>query len=336
MKVRHAANFIAAFFLLLNSFENVAHAKTIQTPFGEADESCVHETPMGGGIDVGTGDVKLDGKTIDHFESCKVPWKRRLPQDSTHSNLFTSNGWFAWTDAQQVSIGGASYPFDKYEFAVYVPTAPNPPAGDSPLIGLFGSLENNQGISSNGEGCGTNKNIAIIQPVLTWGSSGSLGGPNWYMAAWEVFECNSDCTTACSVGHSPYVQVSPGNLLYGSIIQSSSNLDSWEILWQNNSTSGYTYNFLYNIPNSWPKFGSLQGGVQEVYNVNSCSDLSSDNSIRFYNYGVFAAYPNWYSDYRVDYYGSNALQWSTNDGTPGCSSGAYIANFSDSVIYWTE
>ena len=50
--------------LMAMGFSQEASASSVGTPFGTADSSCVHEVPMGAGIDIQTGDVRLNGKII--------------------------------------------------------------------------------------------------------------------------------------------------------------------------------------------------------------------------------------------------------------------------------
>lgn len=327
--------------LAMTAISRPASAKTVMTPFGAADDSCVHETPKGAGIDVQTGDVRLNGKIVDHFAPCSVSWQLDLPERKSDRTEVPApgSGWFAWSDAQEPTISGTKYPFDSAYSYLTVPTKPSPPSGDSPLEYYFMSLENNQGLSSNGTDCGSN--IAIIQPVLQYGTnSGVGGGAYWSMAAYEVYGCSgSACQTGCSVGHSPYETIAAGDEIYGQIWQTASNLDEWEIRWDDWTSSTYTYNTIYNIPNSWPKFGSFQGGVNEMYNLGSCQDLSTDNSLTFNNDGVYVADPSWNSNYEVDIYGNNLLSWQGWHNTSlGCTPSVSIdtSNTDNSTLTWVE
>jgi hypothetical protein len=313
-----------------------ASAKTVMTPYGQADDSCVHETPMGGSIDVQTGDVTVNGAVVDHFAPCSVSWQLQAPQkdgtavpsSSGGTVLPASGGWYAWSNAPAVSVGGAVRPFDQLGAQWVVPTDPSPPNGDTPLEYFFSSLQNNQGNSNSGMGgCGSNNNVIIIQPVLQWGSNGANGGAYWTMASWEVWGCNSDCRTGCSSAHSPYEQVYEGDKIIGTMWQYTGNLDSWEIYTDDSTTGVYTYNTIYSIPNSWPKFEAAQGGVNENYGI-TCNDLSADDTVYFEEEGAFEAYPSWNSYYEVDYYGANLLSWGhwTNGISPSCSWGTSVTS----------
>ena len=58
-------------------------AKTMVTPLGEADDSCVHAIPKGGSINVQTGDVLVNGAIVGHHDSCAVSSAPlRVPQQS--------------------------------------------------------------------------------------------------------------------------------------------------------------------------------------------------------------------------------------------------------------
>ena len=339
LKQRFALFIVAG--LAIVGVSRQASAKTVVTPYGPADESCVHETPMGGNIDVQSGDVMVNGAVVDHFAPCSVSWQTQLPQKQGGNVIPPGfvGGWYAWSDVQAVSVGGAVRPYDQLGAQWTIPTNPRPPSGDTALEYFFPSLQNNQGLSNNGTGCGSSNNIMIIQPVLQWGNNGSNGGEYWSMASWEVWGCNSDCTTGCSSAHSPYVTtISQGDTIIGTIWQTASNNDAWEIYTDDTTSNYYTWNTVANIPNSWPKFESAQGGVLEDYNVNSsCTDLSPDNSITFDEAGVFEAYPSWNSYYEVDYYGANLLSWGHwySGRSPNCSWSS-AANSTLTTLTWTE
>jgi hypothetical protein len=291
---------------------------------------------MGGGINVQTGDVSVHGAVVDHVAPCTAGWKLERPTKQKDGTVLPSGGWYAWTDAQAPSISGTTYPFDAFYSSLNIPTNPSPPSGDSPLIYLFSSLQNNEGLSSNGAGCGSN--IILIQPVLQWGYNGANGGAYWSMAAWEVWGCNSDCVTNCSAGHSPYVTVTAGDSLNGTMVQTANNTDTWEVRWDDYNTSGYTWNTIYGIPSTWPKFKSLQGGVFEGHSISHCTDLSPDNSLYFYNDGAYVADTAWNSFYEVDAYGANLLSFGNNTNTfsPSCSPGSSVNSNDDSDVTWVE
>jgi hypothetical protein len=335
LQTKRVGLFVASGFLAAGMLSREASAKPIMTPFGEAEDSCVHEIPMGGNLDTETGTVTVNGKVVDQHSKCTSGWQ--MNSRPTASKLPATGGWYAWTDAQNPSISGTNYPFDAAYTDLWVPTDPSPPAGDSPIIYLFSSLENNQALSNNGTGCNSSNTTAIIQPVLQWGQNGSLGGPHWYMAAYEVYWCDSDCSTNCSVGHSPFVQVSAGDALGGSMWQTAhGTTDTWEIRWDD-ANGLYTWNTM--TVASWvPKFGSFQEGVLEAYNINSCADFSPDNSLKFWNFGVYVAYPSWNSYDEADVFGSNILSFSHNTASEptNCSQNASLNSTEDSTITWVE
>lgn len=339
--------------LAVSVFAGEAWANTVDTPFGEADESCVHETPMGGNIDAETGDVRVNGVVVDHFPPCTSSWKLNegfLNTASSATAIATKtdggtlpssqfSGWYTWVDAQWANISGTTYPFDAFASEWQVPTNPQPPLNDQPVIYFFSSLENNQGLSNNGGGCGTNHNIAIIQPVLQWGvNSSGLGATNaWTIAAYEVYGCNSDCQTGCSVGHSPLGGVSAGHQLAGLMSQTASNPDQWQIEILDFTSGLSTYNYM-TVSNSWPKFGSLQPGVMEAYRITFCADLSPANSITFINDGAYTAFPQWNSFLETDIYGTNWLHWQGWINTPNNCNGNNTFNTStdNTTLTWVE
>jgi hypothetical protein len=313
-----------------------ASAKTVMTPFGEADDSCVHETPMGANIDVQSGDVVVNGKKVDHYAPCAVPWQLKMPRKSGHEGppIPAPTGWYSWSDAQAASISGTVYPYDELYVDWSVPSNPSAPTGDYPIEYMFSGLQNNQSLSSNGTGCGST--MILIQPVLEWGDN-TCGGtsPSWKMASYEVWGCNASTCGSCTVGHSPWTSVSTSDSISGEMWQYASNLDAWEIYMSDNTSSAYTYNTIYNISNSDPKFESAQMAVLEAYNwppigggqcstgsLAHCSDLSHDDSATFNLVGAFQAYPSWNSFVETDAFGSSLLSWSgwlATSPSPNCT-----------------
>jgi hypothetical protein len=76
-----------------------------------------------------------------------------------------------------------------------------------------------------------------------------------------------------------------------------------------------------------------------MYNLSSCQDLSTDNTLRFENDGVHVAYPSWNSYDDVDIYGSNLLSWQTLSNTSlGCSPAASVdTTYTDNTtLTWVE
>jgi hypothetical protein len=292
----------------------------------------VHETPKGGKIDVQTGAVTLNGAVVDNFAPCTVDWQLQTPEKTNSGGTTppSTTGWYIWSDAQWVSISGANRPFDEFDEFWTVPNNPSPPSGDSPLEYIWYGLQNNQGLSSNGTGCGSSGNIVLIQPVLQWGSNGSNGGAFWSIASWQVWGCNSSCGS-CSTAHSTYETTAAGRTISGFVYQVASNLDEWEI-YTMDSSGTYTYDYIWNIPNAWPKFGSAQGGVLENYGISSCQDFSPSNSVTFNDNGTYAAYPSWNSFDAVDSLMSWGGWW-TNP-SPSCSWG--VSAGSATTLSWVE
>src|SRR5580658_2473168 len=326
--------------LAMTGISRQASAGTVMTPFGVADDSCVHETPMGAGIDAQSGDVAVNGKVVDHYGPCAVPWKLKMPKKTSDNEgpPIPATGWYSWSDAQAASISGTVYPYDELYVDWTVPTNPSNVSGDYPIEYMFSGLQNNQSLSSNGTGCGST--MILIQPVLEWGDN-TCGGttPSWQMASWEVWGCTasgSSCTS-CNTAHSPWTSVSASDSISGEMWQYANNLDAWEIYMYDNTSSAWTYNTLYNISSSSPKFESAQMGVFEAYNLPPsgnpktcttiaslahCSDLSHADSLTFDLVGAYQADPSWNSFYETDAYGSNQLSWGgwvATSPSPSCS-----------------
>ena len=289
--VRQISVFEGVFFGLVvtvtsTTISRTASAATIMTPFGPADDSCVHETPNGGSIDVQTGDVNVNGVIVDHYVACttssfKLQYGEQ--QSASGSPPTASGGWYEYSSANATTIGGLTQ-FNNLTVYWDVPTAPA--IYDSSFQYFFPSLQ------SGGGTCGPE--TGIIQPVLQWGNDGYFGGQNWEIASWAVWGCTSSCTN-CSFGHSPPETVSPGDEIGGDISQTAGDPDSWKIEATDFTSGADTWLTWTNIPNSWPKFSSAQMAVLEAYYLSptSCDELSSQNSLLFRLEGLGEAGPSW-------------------------------------------
>jgi len=129
----------------------------------------------------------------------------------------------------------------------------------------------------------------ILQPVLQWGTGPDGGGNEWLFAAWGVWGCDAAANN-CSYGYSPPYETYAGYSLEGIVQQYAGNLDAWYVS-AIDDTQGLDYDFyIYNIPNSWPKFTSAQVGVLEAYGI-CCDNLSPTNYTGFYLNGLYQAGP---------------------------------------------
>jgi hypothetical protein len=67
------------------TFSSPALAGALPTPIGWVDESCIHEIPNGGALDLNSGDVTLAGHVVAHYEPCGVPFPEAPPSTGVPS-----------------------------------------------------------------------------------------------------------------------------------------------------------------------------------------------------------------------------------------------------------
>ena len=305
-------------------------AKTVSTPFGHADDSCVHEIPNGGVIDVQTGDVTVNKNVVTHLDSCTTsPFPLQTP--SRNGGAPTTVDWYEWSWATATNIDGLAQ-FDNLTTSWFVPENPSVPSNDTSVQYYFSSLQN------GGGGCASNK--AIIQPVLQWGNDGHFGGENWEIASWAVWGCNSSCNN-CSIAFSPPENVSQFDTINGYLFRKQfGNPDQWGIKITDDN-GAYSSISLENIPNSWPKFNTAQSGVLEAYGnatqtipLNSCSELPPNEAVTFSVTTILEGGPYWYSQ------NDAPLTWTTGTGSesPHCSWDPFLENGSSAGnvdLFWT-
>jgi hypothetical protein len=273
----------------------VAMAKTVTTPFGPSDDSCVHEIPSGASVDVQTGDVYLNSATVDHFASCTVS------PTTTASVSVPPIQWYEWSNANAKNVGSLAQ-FDQLEVSWSVPSEPSNQGG-SPLIYFFPSVQNQNPMNEGWSG-----EMLLLQPVLQWGNNGVFGGNFWTFSSWGVWGCNEQGVN-CQYGNAnPPLQVSVGDSLTGLLEQTNGfpDLASWYVQAYSSGLNEYVSFSFENIPASWPKFTYAQMGVLEAYgNTHGtvpnytgticCNNLPSSGNINFTLDGLWQAGPYWNS-----------------------------------------
>jgi hypothetical protein len=112
----------------------------------------------------------------------------------------------------------------------------------------------------------------ILQPVL-----GTYNG-QWTIASWNC--CLNDVPL-----HSPPVNVSPGDVIYGSVTGTECDdrtgvCNKWDILTRDETTGESTtlHSSSYGLPMNW-----AFAGVLEVWDVNHCAGLVPDGQLTFSN-----------------------------------------------------
>jgi hypothetical protein len=290
-------------------------AGKIATPAGLVDEACVFEIPEGALLE-SSGDVKINGIVVDHHPPCSP---KQMGRDISSGGAMAltpptivGSAWLDDTWAWASTIGGLSFYNDLWAYW----TVPSNPTGCGPhgfwcneLLYFFPSLQ-----SSAGE---------IIQPVLQWGSNGDFGGRWWTLASWY---CSS---TACP--HSTFRQVSAGDSIFGEVSIASTSPLSYRIL-SRDITTGWSTSLIQ--PTSGP-FNTVQGGVMEVYTVNSCSQFPPSAPLVFRDISIFQAGPTPTTLNRV------APTWSTQiavvpSPNPACGFGASATTgtISTATLMW--
>lgn len=296
------------------SYEQVKaeHPGFIQIPGKLIRQDCVHEVPSGALIDIGsdgnpTGDVKMNGKLIAHYDSC--------PEQSIDTRHFGSQGGQSpnpsgygdgWVEASQWELSlGASDNIDELYGFWHVP---QPPADAGALVFWF------NGIEPSGENW-------IMQPVLQWGDNGSFGGNYYTFASWLVGPEGTGLAWYSSPNN-----VNPGDYLFGAQAQNgvSGNTLSYFV---NSDDTTTNQNSILNFTSTGIHWVWAFAGVLEAYNVTSCSQYPPNDVSHFYQTAIAHGYPA-YDFYKTqkfygaeyDYFGSGGPQCNFSVSISGTTS----------------
>lgn len=240
----------------------------VLTPGGAIlDRACVVEVPSGSKIDA-AGNVLLANAIVGHYEPCKATTlsDSALGRSALEPPTI-SHAWLDDTWANATTISGLTY----YNYLNAQWNVPQPPTTNGALLYFFPSFSN----LSTAE---------IVQPVLQWGNNGSFGGNYWTIASWYC--------RGLSCAHSAPATVHSGNHLYGSM---------------NIASPSYVIDISYQVgnvvyadsgfesPPTIGPFNTVQGGALEAYNVTSCTQFPSDNTLDFSPIIVYQAGPHYYN-----------------------------------------
>lgn len=285
----------------------------VRTPFGFLHESCVREVPNGSEVHE-NGEVWLDGKQIQAPSTCAYPSFRNgvAVVQETHGDVAKQssaliNGWVSSVEAQANNMGVFPVRFNGIESAMTVPQTPT--VASFQTLFLFVSLTPADG-------------KAILQPVLQWGNGGVA---KWTVASWYV--------PRGGVGvHSPFVDVTPGESIKGSIRDVRNTCVGTVCKWDVKAWRGNTAIASLRVDSS-EAYALAQKGVFEAWNVSSCRQLPSTNGF-FMNTKVFEPYDPENVDARFDVAGS--LNWYKvmNAVSPSCSFNAVFPNPQTAVLTW--
>jgi hypothetical protein len=297
------------------------HPGWMQIPGRLIRPDCVHQVPSGALIELGsdgnpTGDVKLNGKVIAHYDSC--------PEQSIDTRFLGSQGGQSpnpsgygdgWVEASQWELSlGSNDNIGQLSGYWYVPGAP---ADSGALVFLF------NGIQPSGSSW-------IMQPVLQWGNNGSFGGNYYTLASWFVGPEGSGIAYVSNP-----MNVNPGDYLWGLTLQTgitdrglSYQVIADDISIGNSSVLNVTTHGLHWV---W-----AFAGVLEAYNVTSCSQYplplgGGPEETHFRQTAVAHGYPalefyntqNFYSA-EYDYFGS---------GGPQCNFGVLVNGTTSLLTY---
>jgi hypothetical protein len=236
------------------------HPGFIQIPGRLIRPDCVHQIPSGAKIEFGsdgnpTGDVKMNGQVIAHWNSCPEPSIDTRHLGSQHLQSPNPSGYGdGWVEASQWNPPlSAADNIDDVNGYWYVP---GPPTEGGALLFMFNAIG-----SDTGGGW-------IMQPVLQWGNNGNWGGDYYSFASWLVGPESSGYAAYSE----PAIIVNPGDFLFGEQYQNGedgSTLDYY--VNAEDTTTGQSSPYAFTSQSiHWDQ---AYAGVLEAYNVTSCSQF---------------------------------------------------------------
>jgi len=277
------------------------HPGWMQIPGKLIRPDCVHQVPSGAQVELGsdgqpTGDVKMNGNVIAHYDSCPEESIDTRHVSEAQQDPGTGNGWVEavqWDVSLKSTDNIAN--LDGY-FHV-----PNPPTASGALVYLFNALE-------------PSTENWIMQPVLQWGDNGAFGGDYYVFASWLVGPKGSGIAFVST----PYV-VTPGDYLLG-INQQNGVSGSSDLSYFVNSFDERTFqSSVLNLTSSDLHWVWAFAGVLEAYGVTSCSQFPPNDVSHFYKTQVAHGYPSFENIDPEGFYGAIY-----NYGGPKCKFNASV------------
>jgi len=218
---------------------------TVPTPRGYLPIECVHEVPSGShATKLKDGSVHVVHKK-DGFEVVFPPCGEIA--EERPKRQVSDNGWVAYG-----FFDGTS--FTSFNGTWKVPKSPST-TSDNQTLFMFTGLEDSAGDE-------------IIQPVIQWGFSAAGGGQYWTLANWWV-------TSSDQALFSTLVPINVGDLIYGTMVQSTPTSGSWNIAATVNGKNPSNLQ----VSNIAPQ--GMASVTLEVYNVFACTDYPASPSIVF-------------------------------------------------------
>jgi len=230
------------FALTLLCFAYTINCKLFPVPgVGYRPSECIHQVPIGSSLS-----KEQDGTvTVITPEQITYSIPRCDEWSVQQARQISDSGWIAYAN---FNAGD----FSSYNGTWKVPKLPKS-LGDGQIVYFFTGLEDDQGDE-------------IIQPVLQYGADVDGGGEYWGVACWWV-------TSSDQYIYSTLVKVSPGDTIFGymNLLKNSSWLIGAVI-------NGKPATALTMSNVATQTFSSV---TLEAYQMVTCDDYPSDNSITF-------------------------------------------------------
>jgi len=229
----------------------------VRTPFGLMHRSCVYSVEDREQISPDGLSTRAPDGTVRRRTPCR--FERRT---TSASFVPQTNGWVDYSTAP--AAAGATQAFVRLDGAWNVPASP-PNSSGNQLLYFFPSF-----VPSN--------NSVIIQPVLQWGvGSSSGGGRFWGIASWIV-------DSAMNASFSPLVSVNSGDTIVGRMMATSCTTNFGNCQWSITASRGAQSTTL-NVSVTNKVFNTVQRGVLEVYNVDTCDQYPANvRGVPFINF----------------------------------------------------
>ncbi len=243
----------------------------VVTPFGYFHPSCVANLAKGEKLLPDRRLARSDGSSEPEARVCNFAHftasGRRVAAGASESvpgeNAGTPPEVNGWLENANITTNSPDRSYGALIAWWLVP--PSPHANDGQVLFFFPGLEDIN-----------DPQTSILQPVLEW------AGGQWTIASWNC------CLSGIVFASSP-VNVSPGDLIYGSMTNTCGantlSCSTWNVLSLDITTGQST--ILANTPSDGQVFNWAFGGVLEPYFINSCDDYPPDRRIEFEGIALF-------------------------------------------------
>jgi len=285
----------------------------VETPIGRYHASCVHEVPEGGEVDL-DGTIRVGSQVVRAPARCAFKSFRNRP-DAARSvsegvarltSPLLLHDWVSYVEAPANNLGVFPIRFNGIESTLTVPQTPTVQVFQ--LLYLFVSLT-----PADGQ--------AILQPVFRYSSAD--GPPKWTVAGW-YYDRNDNGF------HSPYVNVSPGEAIKGTIRDVRNSCVGTNCSWDVKLYRGNSAITSLRVSSN-EAYAMAQKAVLEVQDVTTCRQLPSTNAL-FLSTKVYAPYDPSNVDARVDV--TSSLNWKTHLNYTDCGLNAVVPNPQTAVLTW--